>query len=130
MDTNRNNTDPLDPGAPAHGQENPQKKQATASRAAMKAAAFAGGSALGIARYLLFFTLSTLRGPIRFLCALFTFCAIIGLPIAFFGLSNGDPMRASALIFFGVSFFAASAVSWGYDALLIRLSPRPLFMQV
>ena len=139
MDQNRSNIIQLRPGGEApRANENPQKKQATparpatghAQRTALKAAALASLGILGVVRYLLFFLLTALRGPVRVLCGLFTFCSIIGLPVAFFGLPDGDPMRTTALTVFGVGLIAASAISWWYDSLLLRLSPGQMFMSL
>lgn len=138
MNHNRNNVIPLRPGGSTPVNEHPQEKSVKARRTtpgrgrttAIKAAAFAGLGLFGVLRYVLFFLLTALRGPVRFLCALFTFCAIVGLPVAFFGLSDGDPMRGTALAIFGFGLIAASALSWWYDSLLLKLSPERMFMSL
>lgn len=106
------------------------RRAGSAQRTAIKVAAFAGFGVLGVVRYVLFFLLTALRGPVRVLCGLFTFCAIVGFPVAFFGLSDGDPMRTTALTVFGVGLIVASAISWWYDSLLMRLSPGQMFMSL
>lgn len=106
----------------------PGRKSASNHKNVKRIAQF---SAVGLAialRYLLFFVLKALRGPVRVCCALFTFAAIVGLPLAFFGYDAGHPNRTMAFAVLGVGLIAAQAISWFYDSLLLRLSPEPMYL--
>lgn len=76
--------------------------------------------------YLVFLVLLWIRGPIHFILSLVVGAGMIAGVVLW--LSSGYARRAEFMhIGFGVSF-GAFCLMFGYDQLLYRLSPVPLFL--
>jgi hypothetical protein len=65
-------------------------------------------AALGSLRLMLFLVLLWMRGPLRFLLALFEAAALIALPVIGFGLGHGAPHKATFLLAISGAAFAAA----------------------
>lgn len=142
MDTNRTNVIQLVPKRKSPGNTTEQEKasapkpqvsapaiqRSKGTRAAILAAVYTGYGITTALRYTAFFVLSILRFPIRLFCTLFVFSAMIGIPAVWIGLDPSHSLKVPSLIFMAVGMIVASAVSWLYDSLLLRLAPGQMML--
>lgn len=142
MDTNRTNVIQFVPKRKSPGNTTEQEKasapkpqvsapaiqRSKGKRAAILAAVYTGYGITTALRYTAFFVLSILRFPIRLFCTLFVFSAMIGIPAVWIGLDPSHSLKVPSLIFMAVGMIVASAVSWLYDSLLLRLAPSQMML--
>lgn len=76
------------------------------------------------ARYVAFLPLYALRGIVRRLLNILAGACLLSVVVL---LAEGQGLGRLTIIMAGVSF-AAFTLAWFYDMLLLRLSPRPLFL--
>lgn len=84
------------------------------------------GAILGVVRYVAFLVLFWLRGPLRFVLGLVSGLTLLAAPIMWLGLNT--PNKVELVVSVAGAGFAAFAVLWFYDMLLLRLSPEPIFL--
>lgn len=86
------------------------------------AAARFGRGALTALRYAVFLVLMWMRGIVVGLCAMASVFFLIGLGLSWIVW----PDKTHILWSCGLLSFGSFVVMWGYDALLMRLSPQPM----
>lgn len=82
---------------------------------------------LSAARLFVFLPLLWLRRPLRIVLGLALFGLFLAMPMIFFGMSD-EPRRMTLLAYAGGGWFIGLLLLWFYDALLLRLSPQPIYL--
>ncbi|CAM2164727.1 conserved membrane hypothetical protein [Burkholderia latens] len=104
------------------------ESQREAVRAAASILRGAGVGAAKFIRYAAFLLLLWLRRPVRFMLMIVAFPALLAFGLMWAGLSGHTGNKAQMMAAIGGIGFAAFALSWLYDTILLRLAPHPIFL--